>query len=96
MNSRRLFPLLLMVSCGAFLEPPPPNPGRACSQDADCVPNGCCGTAGSATHTLDAPSCAGVTCSGMCPAAQVSCGCGVPICRDARCTVAVATSMGCE
>jgi len=30
----------------------------------------------------------------MCPVMQISCGCGVPICRDSRCSVAVASGPG--
>ena len=89
--------LLAVAGCGELLlEPPVPTPGRACTQDSDCVPNGCCGEARAAVHRDDAPDCSTVRCSGMCPSAQTSCGCGVPICRDSRCSVAVATGPGCE
>ena len=88
--------MLLWAGCGEFLDLPPPNPGRACTQDSDCVPNGCCGMGTAAIHRADAQACTQAVCSGMCPENQVSCGCGVPICRDSRCTVAVATGPGCE
>ena len=88
--------VLLLAGCGSTLPFPDPVPGRACTQDSECVPNGCCGEATSAIHTLDSVSCAGVTCTGSCPEQQVRCGCGVPICRDSQCTVAVATDPRCE
>lgn len=88
--------LLALAGCGFIVEPPGPMGGRACAGDDDCVPNGCCGEATSVVHRLDAPGCGGQQCSGMCPATQVRCGCGVPLCRDARCTVAVATDPQCE
>lgn len=94
----RLAGLLLLCGCGSFLpEPPVPDAGRACVQDSECVPNGCCGQGTAAVQVMDAPtSCAQLTCSGMCPVAQVRCGCGVPVCRDSRCTVAVATDPACQ
>ena len=91
-----LFSLLLLAGCGEFVDfTPPPMQGRSCSADSDCVPNGCCGEATTAIHSLDAPQCSGVSCTGQCPAMQLRCGCGVPICRDARCSVAVASGPGC-
>lgn len=96
-STLRLCALLLATGCGALLEEPPlEDAGRACTQESDCVPDGCCGLGTGATHRLDAPSCAGMTCSGMCPQNQVRCGCGMPICRDNRCSVAVASGPGCE
>ncbi len=98
---RRLSPLavlfLLLGGCGAFFEEPLPDAGgRACVQDSECVPNDCCGQGTAAVHVSDGPSCAQVSCTGTCPLAQVRCGCGVPLCRDSRCTVAVATDPSCQ
>ena len=94
----RLVVLSLLWGCGSFFpEPPVADAGRACVQDSECVPNGCCGQGTAAVHELDAPtSCGQLTCSGMCPQAQVRCGCGLPVCRDSRCTVAVATDPSCQ
>jgi hypothetical protein len=72
-----------------------PGPGRTCYEDTDCVPAECCGTANSAVHKLDGPNCGAVQCTGSCPAAQVECGCGYPVCKDQRCTVAFQTGPGC-
>ncbi len=94
----RLALLSLLWSCGSLIvEPPEADAGRACVQDSECVPNGCCGQGTAAVHVMDAPtSCAQLTCTGMCPTSQVRCGCGVPVCRDSRCTVAVATDPACQ
>ena len=89
--------LLLLCGCGSFLDEPLPDAGgRACVQPSDCVPNGCCGQGTAAVHVLDGPNCSQVQCTGTCPASQVRCGCGVPVCRDSRCTVAVATDPSCQ
>ncbi|MGV3622294.1 MAG: hypothetical protein ACO1OB_15865 [Archangium sp.] len=70
--------------------------GRACASNEDCVPSDCCGEGSGVVHVMDAPSCSGRTCTSNCPQNQTDCGCGVPICRDSRCTVAVATDPMCE
>lgn len=85
---------LVSFGCGSIIDLPP-DTSRPCAADADCVPNGCCGEGSGAIHTLDAPDCTAVRCSGMCPLAQVRCGCGLPVCRDSRCSVAVSTEPGC-
>lgn len=97
MRALRLSVLLLLAAgCGDFLPPDEPmGTGRACTTDSECVPDGCCGEATSAIHVMDAPSCSGQMCTGQCPEAQVRCGCGLPVCRDAHCTVAVATDPQC-
>ncbi|MFZ5440159.1 MAG: hypothetical protein ACOZQL_09135 [Myxococcota bacterium] len=96
MRARALALLLSFASgCGEVLEPPAPDAGRPCTADSECVPNGCCGEGTAATHVLDAPSCSTVMCPGQCPEAQVRCGCGLPVCRDARCTVAVSVEPRC-
>jgi len=83
------------LSCDGLEDLIDPPPGRTCYDDSDCVPNGCCGEAVNAIHREDAPSCEGVQCGGTCPESQVQCGCGVPVCKDQRCTVALQTGMGC-
>lgn len=90
-----LFFLVLVSGCGTLLEAPLPDAGRPCNQDSDCVPNGCCGEATSAIHVSDAPNCSTVRCTTMCPVNQIRCGCGLPLCRDSRCTVAVAVDPRC-
>lgn len=92
----RLLLSVWLAGCGTLIETPLPDAGRACTQDSDCVPNGCCGEGTSAIHVLDAPDCTTVRCSGMCPLDQLRCGCGLPLCRDARCAVAVAVDPRCE
>jgi hypothetical protein len=81
----------LALACGPFDELPTedPPPGRVCYADSDCVPNACCGTGTGAVHRADGPDCAGVVCSGQCPANQIDCGCAMPYCRDGRCSAAV-------
>src|SRR4051812_36436537 len=69
--------------------------GPPCVVDSDCVPDGCCGKATGVTNTSNPPDCSGVTCDGSCPVDKVNCGCGIPICSDSQCTVAVTTGNGC-
>lgn len=87
---------LALCGCGAIIDFPLPDAGRACTTDSECVPDGCCGQGTGAIHVQDGPACSGVSCSGACPPEQVRCGCGLPVCRDAHCAVAVATDPGCE
>lgn len=63
--------------------------GRICYSDSECVPAGCCGQATSSIHVLDAQSCDNVRCSGTCPSTMTHCGCGLPVCRDGHCSVAL-------
>jgi len=86
---------VLLCGCGSIIDPLPGDAGRACTGDFECVPGGCCGEGTSAVHALDAPSCSGMVCNGMCPVSEVRCGCGLPVCRDARCVVAVAVDPRC-
>jgi hypothetical protein len=93
---RALIVCLLVSGCGSFIDPPLADAGRACTGDSECVPNGCCGEATSVIHALDGPDCRAAGCSAMCPLEQVRCGCGLPVCRDARCVIAVAVDPRCE
>lgn len=104
MNGRRrvrtgaLALLLLAVgACGSIAEtaPPPGMTGPACTSDAECVPNGCCGNGTGAVHITGAPVC-NLACTNLCPTNQVSCGCGIPVCRNSRCTVAVSGEPRCH
>ena len=90
--------LLVGVGCGPIIDEGGPGalPGPVCYVDEDCVPNGCCGEASNAVHVTDAPSCRGISCTGTCPDNSVDCGCGIPICRDQRCTVARTVSSTCS
>lgn len=83
--------LTIAWGCGPFDEFPVEDNGSGpvCYEDADCVPNGCCGEGTGAVHVELAPDCAAVQCSGSCPASEVNCGCGYPVCRNSRCVVAV-------
>jgi uncharacterized protein YceK len=87
--------VVVLGGCGSVIDPPAPDAGRACTVDADCVPNGCCGEGTSAIHVLDGPDCSMVRCNGMCPVTQIRCGCGLPVCRDSRCVVAVSVDPQC-
>lgn len=68
---------------------PGPAPGPVCYVDEDCVPADCCGEGSGVVHDSQAPSCFDVQCNTNCDPSQVSCGCGVPYCRDGRCVAAV-------
>lgn len=96
MRALTLITALALAGCGFTIDPTPVPTGRACTGDDECVPDGCCGEGTGAIHVLDGPGCSGQQCNGQCPTTQVRCGCGVPICRDARCVVAVATDPQCE
>jgi hypothetical protein len=85
---------LVLVGCGEVIPLPQPM-GRPCAINSDCVPDACCGRGTMAVHVLDGPDCSRVDCSAECPVNEVGCGCGLPICRDSRCTVAVSTDPGC-
>jgi hypothetical protein len=86
-----------LVACGPLDEDifGPPS-GRTCYENADCVPDGCCGQATAAIHKDDATSCTGVVCQGSCPVDQVDCGCGLPVCKEQRCTVARQVDARCD
>lgn len=87
---------LWMAGCGAdFSAPSSSGGGPVCFQDSDCVPNGCCGRATDAVHVSEAPDCSQVQCDGQCPVDQVNCGCGIPVCSNSHCTVAVTTGPNC-
>jgi hypothetical protein len=86
--------LAFAAGCGA-IDPGNPDGGRVCYLDTDCVPDGCCGQGTGAIHVLDGPDCSMVRCDGQCPLEQVRCGCGLPVCRDSRCQVAVSTEPRC-
>src|SRR5688500_7469283 len=85
-----------LVACDpSFSLPPPTEPGAACDVDEDCVPNACCGRGTGVVHVSQAPNCRSATCDGTCSPATVQCGCGIPVCRDRRCGVAVTIGPGC-
>ena len=65
--------------------------GKTCFQDSDCAPNGCCGMGTDVVHVSDAPECSAVVCTGTCPKQGIKCGCAIPVCRNQRCTAALAT-----
>jgi hypothetical protein len=84
---------MLASACGQYVEEPSDRGGaaggRICYSDSECVPAGCCGQAIGAIHVTDAQSCSNVRCSGTCPSNMTHCGCGLPVCRDGSCTVAL-------
>ncbi|MEW5738567.1 MAG: hypothetical protein AB1938_06550 [Myxococcota bacterium] len=86
--------VFVATGCGT-VDSPQPDGGRVCYLDSDCVPDGCCGQGTGAIHVLDGPDCSTVRCDGQCPPEQVRCGCGLPVCRESRCTVAVSTEPRC-
>jgi len=59
---------------------------KECSQDADCVPAGCC-HANSCVAASKAPSCDGIYCSMECAPGTLDCGAGNCICQDGKCGV---------
>lgn len=88
--------VVALAGCGVYEPLPTGDAGRACVQDSECVPDGCCGLGSGAVHVADGPDCSRVDCSPRCPATEVSCGCGLPVCRDARCVVARSAEPACE
>lgn len=95
MKRLALAALLSLAACGELPDPPVEDAGTPCLGDEDCVPDACCGVGQNAVHVSEAPACAGVTCETSCDVTQVRCGCGVPVCRDSRCSVAVAVDPSC-
>jgi hypothetical protein len=91
------FLFLAVTSCDQVIEGSPfqTGPGRTCHVDEDCVPDDCCGEGEFAVHVEDAPDCSGVVCAGSCDPSMVRCGCGIPLCHDMRCAVAVTVSPQC-
>jgi hypothetical protein len=87
--------VVLAAGCGLAEAPPPAAMGPGCAADSECVPNGCCGTGTDAVHVSLGPSCSGTVCMIACPAQGVKCGCGVPVCRDSRCAVALSAEPQC-
>lgn len=69
--------------------------GALCFSDSDCAPNACCGQGTGVVGASQAPDCSAVTCTNNCPSNQLNCGCGLPVCRDGHCAVAVTTGPGC-
>lgn len=94
MRRAALTVLLLAVGCGLAEGPPPRPMGPGCAADSECVPNGCCGTGTAAVHVSLGPSC-GATCTNPCPVQGVRCGCGLPVCRDSQCAVALSAEPQC-
>lgn len=89
---------LLLAGCGPVIDDDGGGglaPGPVCYVDEDCVPNRCCGEGTSAVHVSLAPACRGIACTGSCDENTIDCGCGIPICRDQRCTVARTVSASC-
>lgn len=84
--------LSLASGCGALVLPGTDGgTGARCDVDADCAPNACCGVGDAVVHVSQAPDCSQVTCTNTCPKQGIKCGCAVPVCRDQRCTAALAT-----
>lgn len=92
---RRFALALLLVGCGLADFPQPTPMGPGCTADSECVPNGCCGTASEAVHVSLGPSCSATQCMNSCPVQGVKCGCGLPVCRDSRCAVALSSEPQC-
>ena len=96
MRALAVLSAVLVTGCGLVPDfPDSDGGGTVCYLDADCVPNGCCGDGTWAVHVDEAPDCSAVRCSGSCPLAEVNCGCGLPVCRQNRCSVAVSTDPAC-
>ena len=68
--------------------------GPACREDADCVPNDCCGVGTRFVYKTLAPSCGAKVCDGSCPVDQVNCGCGIAHCSNSECVTAVNPDCG--
>lgn len=91
--------LTSLSSCGPMLDDMgagAPGPGKVCYDDSECVPNDCCGLGTGVVHISDAPSCSNVSCSSGCDSRYTDCGCGLPVCRNSRCAVAVSTDDRCQ
>lgn len=73
-------------------DPPPVLSDKTCYSDDDCVADACCGLGTAVTHVTEGPSCAGVRCTGNCPAGSIDCGRCIPICRGSRCDSACTSS----
>lgn len=87
-----LLAVLVLGGCGdVVLSGRDAGPGKTCFADTDCAPNGCCGMGDAVVHVSDAPDCSQAVCTGTCPKQGIKCGCAVPVCRDQRCTAALAT-----
>lgn len=86
--------VLGLGGCGPVIDLPMVM-GRPCAANSDCVPDGCCGRGTRAVHVLDGPDCSRIDCTGECPATEVNCGCGLPVCRESQCVVAQAVAPGC-
>ena len=74
--------LLLLAACGPMDDGGGGVVGDACTQQADCVPDGCCGNGTGVVNVSRAPSC-----PAPCPAGSpdptnqtVNNGCGIPYC----------------
>ncbi|MGQ0504938.1 MAG: hypothetical protein ACT4TC_06420 [Myxococcaceae bacterium] len=89
--------LLLSAGCGFIndLDDLDAGSGAVCFEDSECVPDACCGRGVNSVYKDNAPDCRAVLCDGTCPAAQLRCGCAIPVCRNQRCGVAVTTGPGC-
>lgn len=87
---------VLIVSCEIpEYRPADAGSGKVCFDDSECAPNACCGMGTAIVHKSEAPDCTAVKCSGACPVNGIKCGCAVPVCRNQRCTSAIATTPGC-
>ena len=87
--------LTAAVACGPVVTTAVPVTGDPCYEDADCVPNGCCGKGTAIVSRANGPNCSTVTCDGGCPVTGIKCGCAVPVCHELHCTAAISTSPGC-
>jgi hypothetical protein len=85
---------VVAFGCGPITPYAPP-PGDTCYDDTDCMPNACCGKGDAIVFKTHAPDCTTVKCDGSCPPDGIKCGCAVPVCRNSRCTSAIATTTGC-
>ncbi len=85
--------LLALAACGPADDGGGGVVGDVCTQQSDCVPNGCCGTGTGVVNVSRAPSCPAPA---SCPAgspdptnATLNNGCGTPYCDSSNhCAVA--------